>query len=127
MLAARVAERGVSVDFKPTSEPFPRAPGLILLLALARFGVERASNGSTVSLSCSRSTSEASVAVSCLLDSPFAGTIHALCEPWFAEPADASVEGLELAVALAVCRRLGGRIDLGRDANALRLALHWPL
>ncbi len=127
MLAPRISERGVTVNFETNDEPFPRASGLMLLLALTRFGVERASSGSRVVVRCTRSSSEACVGVFCPVDSRFAGTIHDLCEPWFSEPVDASIEGLELAAALGVCRRLGGRIELARDPDALRLALSWPL
>ncbi len=126
MLSGRIRERNVTLELSTGELRIPYPEGFLLLLAMARFGVERADSGGRVDLHAEASESQLSLRLSSSSAPISARSIRELAQPWF-NARDSTPEALALAVALTTCRRLGGASELERDDCGFRLTLTIPL
>jgi hypothetical protein len=128
LVTGLLGTRGTSVSFQCDAVPvaIPRETGCVMLHGLVLFGLERATDGGRVELFCERTSTHTSFRLVCARSSIGTRTVRDMSEPWLADPIDQSPEALELAIAMAACRSLGGsaRREPGNEPFGLTLA--WP-
>lgn len=127
LLEERVIERELRLELDEPPLAITTTRALVVLLALARFGVERAAPGTQVLVRSAQTTLRVAMTLECSGAARFAETARSLWEPWFADPVDDSPEGLELSVALSLVRRTGGVIELDADGGVRRLSVSWTM
>lgn len=129
-LAARVSAllgiEAKSINFELDGDSLPASSGCLMLLGLARYGAARAPADANPQIRCERTATETTLTLSC--SGPLAGarSPRELAEPWLLDPVDTSIEGLDLAVAMAACRRLRGNATRNDQGSGFRLSLSWP-
>jgi hypothetical protein len=121
-----VDEGGVGFALDGSSVTLPASSGFLMMLGLARYGAARAPADAVPQIHCERTATHTTLRLSC--SSPLAGARSAreLAEPWLLDPVDTSSEGMELAVAMAACRRLRGAVTRDDQGSGFRLNLSWP-
>jgi hypothetical protein len=128
LVTALLGKRAENVSFQCAAVPvaIPREIGCVMLHGLAFFGVERSTESRRVEVFCERNGTQTSFRIVCPKSSIGSRTVRDMSEPWLADPVDATPEALELAVAMAACRSLGGaaRREPGNEPFSLTLA--WP-
>jgi hypothetical protein len=124
LLGSRAARVSFQCDAVPVS--IPRELGCMMLHGLVRFGLARVEGESRVEAYCERSSTHTSFRMVCPRSTIGSRTARDMSEPWLADPVDATPEALELAVAMAACRSLGGTARREDSAEPFSLTLSWP-
>jgi hypothetical protein len=124
LLGSRAASVSFACDAIPVS--IPRELGCVMLHGLVRFGLERAEGDGRVEAYCERSSTHTSFRMVCPQSNIGSRTVRDMSEPWLADPIDGTPEALELAVAMAACRSLGGTARRESPAEPFCLTLSWP-
>lgn len=124
LLGSRAASVRFSCDAVPVS--IQRELGCVMLHGLVRFGLERVEGEGRVEAYCERSSTHTSFRLVCPRSTIGSRTVRDMSEPWLADPIDATPEALELAVAMAACRSLGGTARRESSLEPFSLTLSWP-